>query len=167
MKFGSLQESLDTYDTGFLREFRSEDLSEAKSVKEIKNISNQIFESANEFAEVNKIDKYFDLAQKPLWESIEVEPEEFIFKGFNAKLCYDMEKLEPYVVVQNNNISNLKEGQIFTVSEVVNDLNELQQQIFNEALDTIEERAVDKLKKVWNVEKERIEKWIKFTEVKI
>ncbi len=173
MKLGKLYESYTTPDTEFLRLYQSEDLSGCKTLVETKNTIHKIFESADRYAENNKLKyKYFQLANKPLWEEIEVEQQHFILKGFDAHITIDLteslENIKPFVLVQNNNVDFLKEGQRVEIDEsFIKSLNPLQREIFLEALAKVENDAVNKIQKVWKLEQQRIDKWVKTCKINL
>ncbi len=173
MKLGRLYESFTTPDTDFLRMYQTEDLMECKTLSETKNTIQKVFEAADKYAENNKLKyKYFQLANTPLWEEVEVEPQHFILKGFDAyiriNLSESLENIKPYVMVQNNNVDYLKDGQTIEINEsFIKSLNPLQREIFLEALKKVEDEAVDKLQRVWKLEQQRIDKWVKTCKINL
>jgi len=112
------------------------------------------------------------MAKNYLWEGLTVEPESFIYQGFEAQVQIDLsEKLEDirlFVTVQNNNVATLKEGQRIEITDdFIEGLNNLQRAIFLEALEKVQQRAIKVFRKVWIYEQERIDKWIKTTPINI
>jgi hypothetical protein len=70
--------------------------------------------------------------------------------------------------LQNDNVDQLSKEQRINIDEgFINSLNELQRAIFSEALERIEKQTVDKLQKVWSLEKQRIDKWVKTSKIKL
>lgn len=167
MKLGKLCESFTTPDTDFLRLYQTQDLSDCKTLNETKQTVKNIFAQADKYAINNNLKyKYFQLANKPLWEEVEVEPQHFILKGFDAFISIDLteslENIKPFVIVQNNNVDFLKCGRRIEIDEsFINSLNPLQREIFVESMNKVEEEAVSKIKKVWKLEQQRIDKWVK------
>ena len=167
MKLGKLYESFIAPDTDFLRLYQTKDLSECKTLTDTKKTIQNIFEEADKYAINNKLKyKYFQLANKPLWEELEVDQQHFILKGFDAYISIDLteslENIKPFVLVQNNNVDFLKEGQRVEIDEsFIKSLNPLQREIFLESLAKVENEAVSKIQKVWKLEQQRIDKWVK------
>lgn len=167
MKLGKLYESFSSPDTDFLRLYQTKDLSECKTLDETKKTIQNIFEQADKYAINNNLKyKYFQLADKPLWESVEVEQQHFILKGFDAFISIDLteslENIKPFVLIQNNNVDFLKNGQRVEIDEsFINSLNPLQRKIFLESLEKVENETVYKMQKVWKLEQQRIDKWVK------
>lgn len=167
MKLGKLYESFTSPDTDFLKLYQNEDLMECKTLCETKQTIQKVFDSANGYAKNNKLKyTYFQLAESPLWESLEVEPQHFILKGFDAYIKIDLteslENIKPYVEVQNNNVGYLKDGQRIEINdEFIKSLNPLQREIFLESLKKVENETVVKMQKVWKLEQQRIDKWVK------
>lgn len=167
MKLGKLYESFTTPDTDFIRLYQTQDLSECNTLNEIKEKIKIIFNEAEVYAKNNNLKyTYFQLAKAPLFEELEIKEQYFILKGFDAYINIDLaeslENIIPFVVVQNSNIQNLKNGQRLEITEdFINSLVPLQKDIFLEALQKIEDETVSKLKKVWKLEQQRIDKWVK------
>ena len=79
MKLGKLYESFSSPDTDFLRLYQTKDLSECKTLDETKKTIQNIFDQADKYAINNNLKyKYFQLADKPLWESVEVEQQQHL-----------------------------------------------------------------------------------------
>lgn len=173
MKLGELYESYTTPHTEFLRLYQQSNLMECETLDETKQKVKQIFLEADNYANENKLEyRYFDLAKAPLWHEIEIEPEHFILKGFDAYINVDLkesiEDIKPFVSIQNDNVDQLSKEQRIDIDEgFINSLNELQRAIFSEALERIEKQTVDKLQKVWSLEKQRIDKWVKTSKIKL
>ena len=169
MRLGKLQESFTNPDTTFLSMYQTEDLKGCNTLNEVKETIQSVFTEADIYAKNNKLaHTYFQLAGEPLWEQheIEVEPQHFILKGFDAYITIDLtetlENMKPYVLVQNSNVSSLKDGQRVEITEsFVKSLNELQREIFTKSLTKVETEAVKKLKNIWGLEQKRIDKWVK------
>lgn len=173
MRLGKLYESYSTPDTDFIKLYQQTDLTECQTLLETKSILNHIFLEADSFAINNKLEfKYFQLAKYPLWESLNIEKQHFIYKGFDAWIEIDMtekiENIKPYIIVQNNNVSNLQEGQRIEIDdEFIKSLNKLQLEIFEESLKKIETETNEKMKKVWILEQQRLDKWLKTTKINL
>lgn len=173
MKLGKLYENFTTPDTDFLRLYQTEDLIGCKTLTETKKTIQKVLKEADVYAENNKLQyKYFQLAKKPLWEEFEINEQHFIFKGFDAYINVDLteslDSIKPFVVVQNGNVDNLKSGKRIEINEqFIKDLVPLQKEIFLEALQKIENDTVATLQKVWKVEQQRIDKWVKTCKIKI
>lgn len=173
MRLGKLYESYSTPDTDFIRLYQQTDLTECYTLTETKNILNNIFLEADSYAVNNKLEfKYFQLAKYPLWESLNIEKRYFIYKGFDAWINIDMtekiENIKPYIIVQNNNVSNLQEGQRIEINDdFIKSLNKLQLEIFEEALNKLETETIEKMKKVWILEQQRLDKWLKTTKINL
>lgn len=167
MKLGKLYETFSAPDTAFLRLYQTEDLSGCKTLDEIKQTIDNIFCEANNYAENNNLKyKYMQLAKTPLWESLEIKGQHFILKGFDAYINVDLtetlENIKPFVVVHNNNVTDLENGQRIEIDDdFVNSLIPLQKDIFFESLQKVENETVSKLKKVWKLEQQRMDKWVK------
>lgn len=173
MRLGKLYESYSTPDTDFIRLYQQTDLKECYTLTETKNTLNNIFLEADSYAVNNKLEfKYFQLAKYPLWESLNIEKQYFIYKGFDAWINIDMtekiENIKPYIIVQNNNVSNLQEGQRIEINDdFMKSLNKLQLEIFEEALNKLETETIEKMKKVWILEQQRLDKWLKTTKINL
>jgi len=173
VKLGKLYESVTTYDTDFIRLYQTENLSDCKTLNETKETIRNVFDKADKYAEVNKLKyKYFQLAKKPLWEELEINTQHFILKGFDAYINVDLteslEYIKPFVVIQNGNVENLKDGQRIEINEkFISSLIPLQREIFLESLNKIEKETIMTLKKVWQVEKQRIDKWAKTCKIQL
>ena len=169
MRLGKLQKSFTTPDTDFLRLYQTEDLKKCKSLNEVKETIQHVFTEADNYAENNSLQyKYFQLAKKPLWEQheLEVTPQHFILGGFDAYIKIDLtesiENIKPFVIVQNSNVSSLKDGQRIEIDEkFIKSLNELQREIFVNSLMKVEQDTLKKLKGIWDLEQKRIDKWVK------
>lgn len=173
MRLGKLYESFTTPDTDFLRLYQTETLTECKTLNETKKTIQKVFLEADNYANNNKLQyKYFELAKTPLWEELEINQQHFILKGFDAYINVDLtesiENIKPFVVVQNGNVGNLENGQRIEINEeFINSLIPLQKEIFLEALQKVEDETVNKLQKVWKIEQQRIDKWVKTCKIKI
>lgn len=173
MKLGKLYESYTTPDTGFLRLYQTETLRGCRTLNETKETIQKVFDEADKYATNNKLKyKYFQLANKPLWEEVKVTKQHFILKGFDAHICIDLseslENIKPYVMVQNNNVDYLKDGQRIEIDEeFVKSLNHLQRDIFLESLKKVEDETVEKLQRVWSLEQQRIDKWVKTCKINL
>lgn len=173
MRFGKLNETLQTHNSSFVKKLINENLDEVDTIKEIKDRLKELMNEADNYAKENHLKhKYLELAQEPLWVNVKVEPEHFIFKGFDAYVAMDLteniDNIKPYVIIHNNNVKTLENGQVIAIAdEFISDLNDFQRTIFEEALSVVENRSVETLKKVWNYEKERINKWIRISEISI
>ena len=165
MRLGQLNERLETHDSGFVSLLIHENLYTV-GLNETKERIQKVLTEADIYAEDNDFQyKYLELAQEPLWTDVEVTPEHFIYQGFDAYIAIDLKEniddIKPYVIVQNNNVSTLKDGQTIEINDVFkNGLNDLQREIFEEALLKVETKTVRTLQKVWKYEKERLDKWI-------
>lgn len=173
MRLGLLNEKLQTHDASFVQRLITENLDEVDTIKEIKDRLKEIMSESNTYAEDNNFKyKYLELAQEPLWVDVMVESEHFIYQGFDAYVSIDLKEniddITPYVVIQNNNVSSLKDGQTIEINEEFkSSLNDLQREIFEEALSKVETKTVKTLKKVWQFEKQRMDKWIKTCAVEL
>jgi hypothetical protein len=173
MKLGKLYESFTTPETDFLRLYQTEDLSGCKTLNETKDTIKNIFSEADNYANNNKLEyKYFQLAKKPLWEELEINQQHFILKGFDAYINIDLTEslnnITPFVVVQNGNVKDLENGQRIEINEsFIRSLIPLQKEIFLEALTLIEDETMSKLKKVWKIEQQRIDKWVKTCKINL
>ncbi len=173
MRLGKLYESYTTPDTDFIRLYQQTDLNECLSLNMTKDKINNVFLEADKFAVNNKLKyKYFQLAGTPLWEELDIEKQYFIYKGFDAWITINMtekcENIKPYVIVQNNNVSKLQEGQRIEIDETfIKSLNPLQLEIFEESLRRLETEATNKMKKVWILEQQRLDKWVKTTKINL
>jgi len=173
VRLGKLQESFTNPDTNFIRLYQTEDLKKCKSLNEVKETIQRVFTEADNYAANNCLKyTYFQLAKRPLWEQheIEITPQHFILKGFDAYINVDLtesiEKVTPFIIVRNSNVSSLEDGQRIEITEdFIKSLNPLQQEIFLEALGRVEHETVEKLQNVWNLEQQRIDKWIKTCKV--
>lgn len=169
MKLGKLYDTYNTPDNDFLKLYQQTTLIECTSLIEIKQKIGKIFLEADNYAINNKMKyKYFQLANKPLWEELSIDKQYFIYKGFDAWIDIDMQSknILPHVIVKNNNVSNLQEGQILDIDDTfLKSLNELQRKLFLESLSKLENEVVDKIKKVWSLEQQRIDKWVKTTKI--
>jgi len=166
MNLRKLYEQYETNNDGFLSMYQQETL-EGLSFEEIKDKVNEIFTEADNYAETNNLEyKYFQLAKKPLWTDIVVESSPFIYQGFDARVTIDMDKsldeLTPVVTIQNNNVGALEAEQTITINEeFINGLKTYQSEIFEKALEEVNERVITQFKEVWMVEQQRLDKWIK------
>lgn len=165
MKLGKLYENFTTPNSGFLNLFRNQDLSLCETLEEVKETMQQVFEAADDYAEANHLShKYFDLAKRPLLESIEIESRHFIIKGFDARIAINLsesiENIKPYVVIANNDIEKFDINQ-----EFVESLIPLHRELFLKELSLLEQETVDSIKKVWKLEQQRIDKWLKHCKV--
>ena len=174
MRLGNLKEKLETTDNStFLKMYQTETLTECNTVSSFMEKAQRIFTEADNYAETNDLKyKYLQLAQKPLWNDFTVEPEGFIYQGFEANVGVDLsesiDNIKLFVTIQNNNVGDLKEGQRIEInSDFIDGLNDLQKEIFLEAKATVEKRATDILKKVWIYEKERIDRWVKTCNIEL
>lgn len=173
MKLGKLYESFTSPDTDFLRLYQQTTLMECKTLEDTKKTMKNVFVEADNYAANNKLQyKYFQLAKKPLWEELDVESQHFILKGFDAYINIDLteelDNIKPFVVVQNDNVKDLSQGQRLEINEeFVKSLNELQREIFLEALGKVEAETVSKMQKVWKLEQQRIDKWVKTTKINL
>ena len=174
MNLGNLQEKLQTTDnSNFLKMYQLETLEECNTVDSLMKRVQEIFTEADNYASTNDVKyKYLQLAQEPLWSEFTVESEGFIYQGFEANVEVDLsesvENIKLFVTIQNNNVSDLKEGQRIEIdSTFVDGLNDLQKEIFLEAKAEVEARATDTLKKVWIYEKERMDKWVKTCNIQL
>lgn len=171
MNLRKLQERIETSQDTFLKEYQTISMNEEKNVQSIAQKFINLLENANRFANNNDLDyKYLEVAKAPLWSDFEVEPESFIYQGFDAKVVVDLSEnlnnLKPFVIVQNNNVKDLKEGQRFEINDdFIKTMNPLQQEIFKEALEAVENRATTIMKKVWKVEQQRLDKWVKTSKI--
>lgn len=171
MRLGKLYESCDNISSNFFNLYQSETLNEATTINEVKNKISNIINEADKYAALNNMKyKYMDLAKNPLWTDVIVEAEMFIYQGFEAFITIDLneslEKITPFVLVKNNNVTGLMEGQRIEITEAfVNGLNKLQREIFDKSLSIVESRTVKTFQTVWGYEKARIDKWIKTSEI--
>ena len=128
---------------------------------------------SDDYAEDNNFKfKYIQMAEEPLWVGISVKPEHFIYRGFDAYVAMDLteniDDIKPYVIIQNSNVSDLKNGQRLEINEnFIKSLNDFQRDIFKESLAIVEQRGVNTLKKIWKFEKERMNRWIQTCEIKL
>jgi hypothetical protein len=170
MNLGNLYEKVQTHDSGFVSLLINENLYTV-GLNETKERIQKVIAEADKYAEDNDFQyKYLELAHEPLWTDVEVKPEHFIYQGFDAYITVDLKEniadIIPYVIVQNNNVSSLKDGQTIEITdEFKNGLNELQREIFEEALLMVETKTVRTLQKVWQYEKERLGKWINTSKI--
>ncbi len=173
MKLGKLYESYTTNNSIFLNLYQQELLTECNTLNETKSTIKKVLNEADKYAENNKLKyKYFQLAKEPLWVDVIVESQHFIYQGFDAYISVDLnnviDDITPYVVVQNSNVSSMNDGQTIAITEAfITGLNDLQREIFLESLEKVENETVNKLKAVWSIEKERIDKWVKTTEINL
>jgi hypothetical protein len=173
MRLGQLSEKLQKHDSSFVKRLITENLDDVDTIKEIRDRLKEIMSEADNYATDNDFKyKYIQIAQKPLWSDLSVKPEHFIYQGFDAHVAMDLteniDEIKPYVVVQNSNVSSLKDGQRLEINEDFRkSLNDFQREIFEESLAVVEQRGVNALKKVWQFEKERIDKWVTTCEVKL
>jgi len=161
-----LYEQYETNNDGFLSMYQQETL-EGLSFDEIKDKVSEIFTEADKYAETNNLEyKYFQLAKKPLWNELVVESSPFIYQGFEARVMIDMDKnldeLTPVVTIQNNNVGALEADQFIVINEeFISGLKTYQSEIFEKALQEVNERVIIQFKEVWIVEQQRLDKWIK------
>lgn len=167
MKLGKLYESFTNPDTDFLKLYQSNDLSACTTLLETKKMIQHVFEQADNYALNNKLKyKYFELAKKPLFEELEIQSVHFILKGFDAYIGVDLteslDEIKPFVIVRNSCVDDLKNGQRIEITDdFVKSLNSLQREIFLESLAKVENDTVSQIKKVWKLEQQRIDKWVK------
>ena len=174
MNLGKLQDRLETTNNSeFLNMYQLETLDGFNTVDNTVERLKEIFEAADNYAKDNDLKyKYFQLAKKPLWTEFTVESESFIYQGFDAQVSIDLsenlDNLKLFVVVQNNNVKSLQEGQRIEInSDFVDGLNVLQRNIFEEASLEVQKRATDTFRKVWLHEKERMDKWVKTCSIQL
>lgn len=173
MKLGKLYESFTTPDIDFIRQYQTEDLSGCKTLNETKETVQSVFDAADKYATDNNLQyTYFQLAKTPLWENMSITPQHFILKGFDAYINVDLTEalkdIKPFVVVQNKNVDDLKNGQRIEIDEAfIKSLIPLQKEIFLEALKVVENEAMEKMSKVWVIEKQRIDKWVKTCKINL
>lgn len=171
MRLGKLYESCDNISSNFFNLYQTETLSEATSINDVKSKISNIITEADKYAKLNNLKyKYMDLAKTPLWSDVMVEAEMFIYQGFEAFITIDLneslENITPFVIVKNNNVVGLMEGQRIEITEsFVNGLNKLQREIFENSLALVEARTVKTFQSVWTYEKARIDKWLKTSEI--
>ncbi len=174
MNLGNLKDKLETTNNStFLKMYQNETLEECKNIESTVERLQEIFTEADNYAEDNDLKyKYFQLAQTPLWNEIVVESESFIYQGFEARVEIDLsenlEDIKLFVTVQNNNVSDLKEGQRFEIdSNFLESMNDLQREIFEESVVEVQRRAIKTFRKVWLYEKERMDKWVKTCSIQL
>lgn len=166
MNLRKLYEQYETNNEEFLEMYQQETL-DGLSFTEIKETVSEIFTQADKYAEANNLEyKYFQLAKKPLWNALVIESSQFIYQGFEARVMIDMDQklddLVPVVTIQNNNVGALETEQHVTIDEkFLSGLKSYQSEIFEKALEEVNERVVDNFKQVWKVEQQRIDKWIR------
>ena len=165
MKLGKLQESLRHSNSAFLSLYQQQDLSLCETLDETKETIRMVFEAADDYARSNSLKhKYFELAKKPLWESLEIDSRHFILQGFDAhiaiSLSESLDSMVPYIVVAKNNIEKYE-----ITDEFIESLNPLQRGIFLKELQELETETVSLLQKVWKIEQQRIDKWVKTSKV--
>ena len=164
---------IQSHNNSFVKKLNNENLDDVDTIKEIRDRLKEIMLESDNYAEDNNFKyRYIQMAQEPLWVGISVKPEHFIYKGFDAYVTMDLTEnidgINPYVVVQNSNVSDLKDGQRLEINDdFIKSLNDFQRDIFKESLAIVEQRGVNVLKKVWKFEKERMNKWIQTCEIKL
>lgn len=173
MRLGQLSDKLETHNSTFVSKLIKENLDDVNTLKEIRDRLKEIMSESDIYAEDNSFKyKYIQMAQEPLWTGINIEPAHFIYQGFDAYVSIDLtenlDTIVPYVVIHNNNVIDLKDGQRIEITPEFKDgLNPLQKEIFEEALGLVENRTVKTLKKVWSFEKDRMNKWVRTCEIKL
>jgi len=161
-----LYEQYETNNDKFLSMYQQETL-EGLSFDEIKDKVSEIFTEADKYAETNNLKyKYSQLAKKPLWNDLVIESSPFIYQGFEARVMIDMDKnldeLSPVVAIQNNNVGALEADQFIEINEqFLSGLKTYQSEIFEKALQEVNERVITQFKQVWIVEQQRLDRWIK------
>ena len=131
MKLGALYESYTTPHTEFLRLYQQSNLMECETLDETKQKVKQIFLEADNYANENKLEyRYFDLAKTPLWHEIEIEPEHFILKGFDAYINVDLKEsieektslngfsIGDWCYVTDKESSNLENGKVYKINQI-------------------------------------------------
>jgi len=166
MRLGQLYDKFTIPDNEFIRLYQTQNLGECKTLNEVKETIKTVFKEADKYAVNNNLKyKYMQLAKNPLWNELEINEQHFILKGFDAYINIDLteelENIKPFVVVKNGNVKDLKNGQRIEINETfIDSLVPLQKDIFLEALQKIENETMCKLKKVWKIEQQRMDKWV-------
>lgn len=172
MNLGKLYEKVQTHDSGFISKLINENL-ETNNLENVKQKIKTILNEADKYAADNDFKyKYIQMAKEPLWVDVQVKPEHFIYQGFDAYVAVDLKEsiddIIPYVIIQNNNVESLKDGQTMEINtDFRKSLNTFQREIFEEALATVEARTVKTLQKVWQYEKQRLDKWISASKIEL
>jgi hypothetical protein len=165
MKLGKLYESFTASNSDFLSLYQQQDLMLCETLEETKETIRTVFEAADDYAISNNLKhKYFELAKKPLWESLEIDSRHFILQGFDAhiaiSLSESLDSMVPYIVVAKNDIEKYD-----ITDEFIESLNKLQREIFLKELHELETETVSMLQNVWKMEQQRIDKWVKTSKV--
>lgn len=173
MRMGKLYEKLETHNSGFVAGLINETLEDVNTMDDVKSRLKNILAEADNYAADNDFKyRYLQMAGEPLWVDVAVEPEHFIYQGFDAyiniDLKEDIDQIKPYILIQNNNVSCLENGQRIEIDDTFkNGLNDLQREIFEEALSLVEAKTTRTLQSVWKYEKRRLDKWIKESEIQL
>jgi hypothetical protein len=159
-------------ENNFIKMLNKETLNDAETIEEALQRIKVILEEADKYAEKYNLEKkYLERAKKLIFEEIEVEPENFIVKGFDAQITIDLKdglNAKPYVKIFNQNFNSIYDEQKYEINEeFLKELNALQRETFNHLFNSLQEKTLDILRKSWILEKKRIEKWICNTPVKI
>lgn len=172
MNLGDLKYTLNETKTDFHGTLFNSEISVDDNFETIKNKINSVFTSAANYYLAESLDKsYFELAKKPLWVDYEIEPEKIIYRGFEALVKVDLNEnislLRPYVYIENSHVTDLKDGSVLEINDDFRKtMNSLQLEILDEAIEKLESRTADFFSKIWTIEKQRINKWIKVSKIK-
>ena len=167
MKFGELNECFSSENSEFIRLYQTVDVDGCESIKEFKEIMEYVFECADNYAENNKLKyKYFDLAKAPLWTDLEINARNFILKGYDANIVVDLKEsffdITPFIMIENIGYGVSEcEQRINIDDDLVGSMIPYQKELFLEEVSIMEKEILEKLKKVWLLEKQRIDKWVK------
>jgi len=164
MQLHKLKESMEFMENENLKRIYNATISDCESPQEIKERLDSIFKDLDNFSERMGIKPYSYYAQNKLWDKLKVEPEYFIYKGFDAKIHMDLKTFKPYLTL---NYEGNKFNEKYEIDyELRSELNEVQNKILDEVLEKLNEKTMDLMKRVWPLEKERILKWIKISNIK-